>query len=133
MSSPTVGRPVAPTVSTPVAALLDAVAIVVFAALGRMSHAEGMTVAGVAGTAWPFLAGLVLGWVVSYVLLSRAPTDSSGAVLVWVGTIAGGMLLRAMTGQGVATSFIAVASIVTGVLLFGWRAIAGALARRRRA
>ena len=25
------------------------------------------------------------------------------------------------------------ASIVTGVLLFGWRAIAGALARRRRA
>ena len=114
----------------PVAVAADAVAILAFATVGRMSHAEGVTVGGVAQTAWPFLVGAALGWVVAYVLLSRPPLDSAGGVLVWVGTIAGGMALRAVTGAGVAMSFIAVASLVTGVLLLGWRALA---ARRGRA
>jgi hypothetical protein len=43
---------------------------------------------------------------------------------VWVGTLVGGMLLRAMTGGGVQVSFVLVAAVVLAVLLLGWRAVA---------
>jgi Protein of unknown function (DUF3054) len=42
-------------------------------------------------------------------------------VVVWVCTVAVGMLLRKATSQGVAPSFIVVASLSTAVLLLGWR------------
>lgn len=119
----TAGVPVA------AAAVIDVLVVLVFATVGRVSHTEGVTLGGVAATAWPFLVGAALGWVVAYVLLSRPPLDSAGGVLVWVGTIAGGMALRAVTGQGTAMSFIAVASVVTGVLLLGWRMAAARFAR----
>lgn len=119
----TVGVPVA------LAAAIDALVVIVFATAGRVSHAEGVTFGGVVMTAWPFLVGAALGWVVAFVLLSRAPLDSAGGVLVWVGAVAGGMALRAVTGQGTAMSFIAVASVVTGVLLLGWRWAATRFAR----
>jgi Protein of unknown function (DUF3054) len=41
------------------------------------------------------------------------------------------MLLRVATGAGTAFSFVVVATLVLGVFLLGWRALA-ALARRRR-
>ena len=46
-----------------VALAADLIAVVAFAATGRRSHAEGLTVAGVAQTAWPFLAGTLVGLV----------------------------------------------------------------------
>lgn len=125
-------RPPAPAVvPVALAAALDAVLLIVFATLGRGSHEQALSVSGVAGTAWPFLIGAALGWAASYALLRRAPTDVAGGLLVWVATIVGGMALRAMTGQGVAASFVVVASVVTAVLLFGWRAIAARVARGR--
>ncbi len=45
-------------------------------------------------------------------------------VVVWLCTVAVGMLLRKVTSAGVAGSFIVVASTVTALLLLGWRAIA---------
>ena len=36
----------------------------VFVVIGRSSHTEGLRLAGVARTAWPFLVGLAAGWVV---------------------------------------------------------------------
>ena len=45
---------------------------------------------------------------------------------MWVCTVVVGMLLRKATSQGVAPSFIVVASLVTAVLLLGWRAVATA-------
>jgi hypothetical protein len=41
-----------------------------------------------------------------------------------------GMLLRKATSQGTAVSFVVVASLVTAILLLGWRGAAAALARR---
>lgn len=116
--------------ASPVRALtalsIDLVCVLLFCALGRRSHAEGLTVAGVADTAWPFLAGTATGW-----LLSRGwrrPTAlAPTGLIVWAATVAVGMLLRAVLNRGVAPSFIAVATTVTAVLLLGWRA---ALARR---
>jgi hypothetical protein len=40
-----------------------------------------------------------------------------------VATVIVGMLLRKASSQGVAASFVVVASLVTAVLLLGWRAL----------
>lgn len=107
----------------------DIVCVVVFCAIGRRSHAEGLTLDGIAETAWPFLSGTVLGWLVCRGW--RAPTAVvPTGVIIWLATVVVGMLLRKASSQGVATSFIVVASIVTALLLLGWRGVA-ALVRKR--
>lgn len=108
----------------------DVAAVLVFCALGRRSHDEGLDVAGVAVTAWPFLTGTVVGW-----LLSRGwrrPTAvAPTGVVVWVCTVVVGMVLRKVTSAGVAVSFVVVASSVTALLLLGWRAALAAVLRQR--
>lgn len=108
------------------AGVLDAVLVLAFAIIGRLSHGESL--AGLGVTYWPFLGGLIIGW-----LLLRAwrhPRDIVWTGLgIWVATVAGGLLLRLASGQGVQLSFAIVTTIVLGVFLLGWRAIA-ALARR---
>jgi hypothetical protein len=108
---------------------IDVACVLVFCAIGRRSHDEGLDVAGVAVTAWPFLSGTVLGWLVSQAWRRPTAVYPTG-VAVWLCTVAVGMSLRKVTSSGVAGSFIVVAATVTAVLLLGWRAIAG-LARRR--
>jgi hypothetical protein len=106
-----------------IAVLADIVCVIVFCAIGRRSHAEGLTVAGVAQTAWPFLTGAALGWLL--IRGWRRPfTVIPTGVTVWVCTVVGGMLLRKVTSAGVSTSFVVVASVSTAVLLLGWRAAA---------
>jgi peptidoglycan/LPS O-acetylase OafA/YrhL len=102
---------------------LDVACVLVFCALGRRSHDEGLNVAGIATTAWPFLSGTAVGWVASQAWRRPAAVYPTG-VLVWLCTVAVGMLLRKVTAAGVAGSFIVVASTVTALLLIGWRAIA---------
>jgi peptidoglycan/LPS O-acetylase OafA/YrhL len=107
----------------------DVACVLFFVTVGRRSHAEGITIAGVAQTAWPFLVGLIAAW-----LLNRGwrqPTAIKPIGLsVWLSTIVIGMGIRAGTGAGVAPSFIVVATLVTGALLLGWRAAANTIARR---
>ena len=122
-ANPTTTRVVA------VAAVVDVVCVVVFCTIGRRSHDEGLTIAGVAETVWPFLTGTVLGWLV--IRGWRRPTALVPTGLaVWVATVVVGMALRKVTGQGTAVSFLVVASIATAILLLGWRGVAAALARR---
>lgn len=109
---------------------IDAVLVVIFAAIGRASHDEN-PIAGLWTTSWPFLAALAVGWIVSLAWRSPASVLRTG-VPVWIITVAGGMLLRAVSDQGVKVAFIIVATIVLGIFLLGWRAIAGVLARRVR-
>jgi peptidoglycan/LPS O-acetylase OafA/YrhL len=102
---------------------VDVGCVLAFCALGRRNHDEGLDAAGVATTAWPFLIGTIVGW-----LLSRGwrrPTAvAPTGVIVWLSTVVVGMLLRKASSAGVAASFIMVASAVTAVLLLGWRAAA---------
>ena len=113
------------------ALVADLACVVFFAALGRRNHAEGMSLGGIVETAWPFLVGAVVGW-----LLSRGwrrPTAVMPTGLtVWVCTVAVGMLLRKATSEGTAMSFIAVTTLFMAVLLLGWRAVLARLANRRR-
>ena len=113
----------------PIALLADIVCVIVFCTIGRRSHAEGLTVAGIAQTAWPFLAGTGVGWLLIRGWRQPSTVIPTG-VVVWVCTVVVGMLLRKATSAGVQASFVVVASIVTAVLLLGWRVVA-ALFRRR--
>jgi hypothetical protein len=106
---------------------VDAALIVVFAAVGRASHEEANPVAGAALTAWPFLVGAASGWAVVRWRTGAWPLTVGRGIPVWVCAVAGGMLLRAATGQGAAPSFVLVASIVLALFLLGWRAVAGRL------
>ena len=107
----------------------DVVGVLVFCAVGRRSHAEGITVSGVASTAWPFLTGTVIGWLASRGWRRPTAVVPTG-VVVWVCTVAVGMLLRKASSAGVAASFVVVASSVTAVLLLGWRASVELAVRR---
>jgi Protein of unknown function (DUF3054) len=111
-----------------IALFADVVCVIAFCTIGRRSHAEGLTVAGIAQTAWPFLAGTGVGWL----LIGgwRRPfTVIPVGVVVWACTVVVGMVLRKVTSAGVSASFVVVASVSTAVLLLGWRA-AAALFRR---
>ena len=113
-----------------VALATDAVCVVVFCTLGRRSHAEGLTLAGIAETAWPFLTGAAVGWLLARGWRRPVAVVPTG-VVVWVCTIAVGMLLRKATSQGVSPSFVVVASLVTALLLLGWRVAAALMMTRR--
>lgn len=118
--------------TTALALALDLLVVVAFATTGRRSHAEGVTAAGVAVTAWPFAVGAGAGWVAARGW--RAPTSvPRTGVPVWVAAVAGGMLLRRLTGEGTAASFVVVATVVLGVALLGWRAVAGRRSAREPA
>ncbi|MGY1936863.1 DUF3054 domain-containing protein [Nocardia gipuzkoensis] len=111
--------------------LVDALLVVVFCAIGRRSHDEAV-LAGLLRTVWPFATGLVAGWLVVVWLRSRAAAGDArfditalwpSGVVVWACTLVGGMLLRVVSGQGTAVSFVLVAGVVLAVFLLGWRAV----------
>ncbi len=110
---------------------LDAALVVVFALIGRRSHAEALDPAGLWQTAWPFLAGLVLGWLLALGWRRPAAPWPTGTV-IWAATLAGGMVLRAASGQGVQLAFVLVAAGVLALLLIGWRGVAALVVRVRR-
>lgn len=119
------------------AAVVDIVLIVAFALIGRSSHAEASSVAGLWTTAYPFLAG----WLVGYLIVRgwRRPLRLwPTGVVVWVATVAIGMLLRVLTGQGdvagdpLPLSFVIVATVSLAVFLLGWRLLAGLVLRTGR-
>ena len=115
------------------ALLVDVVLVVVFAAIGRATHdgdVLGPAGSGLATTAWPFVVGLLLGWAVS--LGWRRPLAPLRTGLpVWGVTLVAGMLLRAVSGQGVAVAFVVVAAITLALFLVGWRTVAAIAARAR--
>lgn len=111
------------------AAGLDAAALLLFVVIGRASHGEGLW--GVLGTWWPFLGGLLVGWLVMRAW--RTPLQLIWTGLgVWLVTVLVALLLRQITGQGVQTSFVIVTVLVVGTLLLGWRMIALLVRRLRR-
>lgn len=113
------------------ALVADLASIVAFAALGRRNHAEGVSIGGVAETAWPFLSGAVVGWLLSRGWRRPTALVPTG-ITVWVCTVTVGMVLRKATSEGTAMTFVAVTTVFTASLLLGWRAVLNRVARRDR-
>ncbi|HPT94648.1 MAG TPA: DUF3054 domain-containing protein [Microbacteriaceae bacterium] len=113
--------------------IADLILVTGFAALGRASHQESVFGAGGLGlleTAWPFAAALAVAWLVT--LAFRRPlAPLRTGVPIWLITVIGGMLLRAVSGQGTAVAFIIVATVTLLIFLVGWRAIAALVTRTR--
>lgn len=121
--------PVAVVTTSPVlAAVLDLVSVVVFAAIGRAAHGEAWT--GALATAWPFLFGCGLGWAIWWAMRRTEPVTLPAGVVVWLSTVAGGMVIRALFGQGTHWSFVLVSLVATAILMLGWRAVAALRARK---
>ncbi len=86
---------------------------------------------GLWNTAWPFLLALILGWVVSRGWRAPLAPVRTG-VPVWAVTVAGGMLFRWASDQGVQATFVAVASGILFAFLVGWRLVPQLLAKIRQ-
>ncbi|KRF17453.1 hypothetical protein ASG90_07725 [Nocardioides sp. Soil797] len=109
----------------------DLVLVLVFAAAGRAEHDKGNVILGVLDTAWPFLVGAGIGWLLVRQLGKREAIGIGPGITVWISTVLFGMVLRQLSGDGTAFSFIVVATLVLGVFLVGWRALARLLANRK--
>lgn len=103
-------------------AIVDACFVLAFVVIGRANHHAGGGLAGLASTAWPFLAGLAAGEIATRSWRSPAAVAPTG-VGVWLCTVAGGMILRVVAGQGTALAFIVVALAFLGLFLLGWRLV----------
>jgi hypothetical protein len=126
-----------PGLATAIPQVIDTCCVLAFVVIGRASHAQGETLGGIASTAWPFLAGLAIGWLgagwagSSRLADKRLPgrrrlpgkqrLPGRQGVIVWLATVAVGMILRVVAGQGTAVAFVAVALAFLGLFLLGWR------------
>ncbi len=111
------------------AAGADVLAVLVFATVGRSSHAE-VDALGTLTTAVPFLLGLLAGWLV--VRAWRAPLRLPVGVAVWIAVVVVGLGVRAAFTHRLPLTFALVAAASLALLLLGWRAMAHLIARSRR-
>ena len=109
--------------------LFDVFLLLLFVVIGRSNHHDGLRIAGVANTLWPFATGLLVGWV-RVRRTHRDPLSQSGGALIVLTTVAIGMILRVVSGQGTAISFIIVATLFLSLFLLGWRLVLTAATTR---
>jgi hypothetical protein len=108
----------------------DVVLIAFFALLGHLSHYGSLSGSGIMSTALPFLGAYAA--VTAILRPWRQPAALLRvAIPLWIGTAAGGLVLRVLLGESAALSFQIVAVCTLGLFLFAPRAVA-ALMRRRR-
>lgn len=102
--------------------LIDFISVLVFVTIGRHTHKDGNTVSGTFTTLWPFAVGLLIGWL----LVSRthriATTKTSGLIIA-LSAVLVGMILRVISGEGIALAFVIVATAFLSFCLVGWRAL----------
>lgn len=106
------------------APVLDVVLVLLFVTIGRRSHAEGIDLAGIVRTALPFLVGTAAGWLLASIVLDAEPRSLAFGAVVVAATVVVGMALRAVAAEGVAPSFVVVATVTLTVFLLGWRLVA---------
>jgi FtsH-binding integral membrane protein len=112
--------------SARLAVTLDVGCVLVFVIIGRASHTKGESLAGVASTAWPFLAGLAGGWLATAALAGQRAWQQPfrlwpAGVGAWLGAVVLGMAFRVVSGQGTAPAFVGVTLAFLGLFLLGWR------------
>ena len=104
-----------------IAFVVDAALVVVFAVLGRASHAESLDPLGVAGTAAPFLGALLLSWAIVRLTRMTPTAPWPSGVVVWLVTVSSGLALRILFGATAALPFVLVTAGALLVLLVGPR------------
>lgn len=103
----------------------DAIAIVVFAAIGQLSHHGGVSASGFARDALPIMAG----WFVAAAVFGAYRNPSRRAfALTWLVGVTAGVALRALvlgrTANGHEAAFLLVSLVFTLLLILSCRAFA---------
>ena len=113
--------------------LADLLAVAVFVTVGRLSHDESLSASGLLRTGWPFVVGIVGGYI--GIALTRWPVLSlRGGTVIAVKTFVIGLVLRyGVARDGTPFSFIVVTMVILTVLILGWRLLTLAALRRRPA
>ncbi|APT93389.1 membrane protein [Corynebacterium phocae] len=104
------------------APVIDIVALAIFALLARAAHPP-FTFQGVLDAFWPWAVGALVGWAI--ISFGKPRTLFKEGLLVWPCAVVVGMgLWAAVNGNLPHISFLIVASVMSAVLMFGWRALA---------
>lgn len=123
----------APT-SSALAPALDLLALLIFALLARLAHDDGsgFSVLRWLDTAWPFMLGAAIVWGILLATGARATGRAlRTGVFVWLGSLVVGLGIWAIRNAAIPHwSFILVATLMSALLLFGWRGIAQLWARK---
>lgn len=99
---------------------VDAIVVLLFVLIGRDTHNEGNAVLAVVGTAAPFVAGLIGGWIATDAV--REPLSVRTGVGVALMTAVAGLAIRRLVfGDGIAPPFVFVALGFLLATLVGWR------------
>jgi peptidoglycan/LPS O-acetylase OafA/YrhL len=108
-----------------IAVAVDALAVVVFVAIGRGNHDEDPGLRGLATTAAPFLIGLACGWAIALASgAGRRPFSLWTGIVVALLAVAIGMVVRrTVFDEGTAASFVVVATTFVSLSFVGWRAV----------
>ncbi len=113
----------------------DLVAVFAFAVFARLAHrGDGLALSlqGVLSTYWPFALGVVVAFVVIVASRWDGGKVRPSGVTAWVVTVVIGLVIWGLRNAAVPHwSFILVASIMSALLMLGWRMIAGAVAKRK--
>jgi peptidoglycan/LPS O-acetylase OafA/YrhL len=102
--------------------LFDFISVLIFVTIGRHTHKDGNTLTGTFTTLWPFAVGLLVGWVVVS-RTRRVATARSSGLIIALSAVVVGMVLRVISGQGTALTFVIVASAFLSFCLVGWRVL----------
>lgn len=105
------------------AVLADLVAVIVYVSVGRSSHDDPLSASGLIETGWPFVVGIIGGYI--GIVLSRWPLLSlrGGAMIAAMTVIIGVVLRSGVAGDGAPFSFVVVTVLVLSALMLGWRAV----------
>lgn len=118
-------------ISRTTAIAMDTLAIAVFALLARIAHQTDempLNLTGWLSTLWPFLVGVALAWVI--VTFAGKAEGARSGVLIWLITVATGLTIWGMKNQQLPHwSFIVVASVMSALLMLGWRGVARLIKR----
>jgi hypothetical protein len=100
--------------------VIDILVVVLFVGIGRSNHHHGESISGIVSTTWPFAVGLAVGWLIVFVRHQDGVSIGAGLEIL-VSTVAVGMILRVIAGQGTAFAFVVVAFVFLGALMLGLR------------
>ncbi|WP_137824071.1 DUF3054 domain-containing protein [Brevibacterium sp. 2SA] len=115
----------------PIALVVDLVLVILFTIIGHYTHSNDLDPQGIVTTAWPFVAALVVAWVLAAVW-DRPLSPLASGTGIWAITVLLGLVIRGLTGAGgdpgqVPVSFMVVATTLNFITLVGWRVIATAV------
>lgn len=116
------------------APVLDLLALLIFALLARLAHDDGsgFSVLRWLDTAWPFMLGAAIVWGILLATSTRAVGQPlRTGVFVWLGSLVVGLGIWGIRHAAIPHwSFILVATVMSALLLFGWRGIVQLRARK---